>query len=40
MLTEYQAYQARKMQTRQHRVTDKQHAIENPGSIRSINFDL
>ena len=40
MMTEYQAHQARKEQIRQHKAIDKQRTIENPDSIRSINFDL
>ena len=39
-MTEYQAQQARKKQTRQHEASDKQCAIENSDSNRSINFDL
>ncbi|XP_064598481.1 uncharacterized protein LOC135464842 [Liolophura sinensis] len=40
MNTEYQAHQARKVQAREHKETDKKRAIENPETVRSINFDL
>lgn len=40
MNTEYQAQQARKVQAREHKETDKKRAIENPETVRSINFDL
>ena len=40
MMTKYEAHQARKDQTGQHQAIDKQRAIENPNSIKSIICDL